>query len=65
MPEILNRKLWKCEAKGEATECAGGAPPKSGGNLDIWSSIRPVVLYWKQYKGADTGYRVLWVPGTR
>ena len=24
-----------------------------------------VVLYWKQYKGADTRYRVLWVPGTR
>ena len=42
-----------------------GAPPKSGGNLDIWSSIRPVVLYCKQYKGADTRYRVLWVPGTR
>ena len=26
---------------------------------------KPVVLYCKQYKGADTRYRVLWVPGTR
>ena len=37
----------------------------SSSRTTLMATEMHVVLYCKQYKGADTRYRVLWVPGTR
>ena len=59
----LDSDVMKREEKGsKMSQMAGDASSKTGGNLDqVILDVKrmTVVLYWKQYKVADTRYRGL------
>ena len=59
----LDSELMKWEEKvSKMSQVAGDASSKTGGNLDqVILDVKQmtVVLYWKQYKVADTRYRGL------
>ena len=59
----LDSDVMKREEKGsQMSQMAGDASSKTGGNLDqviLDLKWMTVVLYWKQYKVADTRYRGL------
>ena len=59
----LDSDVMKWEEKGsKMSQVAGDASSKTGGNLDqVILDVKrmTVVLYWKQYKVADTRYRGL------
>jgi hypothetical protein len=59
----LDSDVMKWEEKGsKMSQVAGDASSKTGGNLDqVILDLKwvTVVLYWKQYKVADTRYRGL------